>query len=812
MVRQLVGDSPAAALAEGPVSSSVSGSARDVVQARDISGGVHFHTGEPVPQRPVPRQLPAEPLGFVGRARELDALRDAADGGGRGARLIVLEGTAGAGKSALALRFAHRARERFPDGQLFVNLRGHDPGAPLAPGAVLERFLRASGVPPAAVPMELEERAEMYRTLLADHRVLVVLDNAATAGQVRPLLPGGAGCLVLVTSRSRLSALAAREGARRITVGLLEPSEAVALVQEVTRDYRQGDDPDEVAQLAALCARLPLALRIAAERAASRPFLPLAELMVQLREHSTLWDALAIDEGTEADAVRTVFAWSYRTLPPTAAQAFRLLGLHPGPDLNAGAAAALLACPQHSAREMLDALSGAYLLEQTGPARYRFHDLLRAYAADQAEAEEDPEARRAALERVAHWYLGAAHAADQVVRSAPRGELDALAAPIRPTELQFESGRAVADWYLAERENLLALARAADRDQLDKLLWRLVLALEDVLDTAGALDERREFGEIGLAAARRCGEPLAEAAMLENLAFAHKAIGDLDAAARQHRAALDACTRLDYGEGVASSANGLGLIHLHRRELPAAIDRFEQVAAHAHTHDLSTWHAFALDNLALARLRQGHLDQATNLAKQAQDAYQRAAAVSPARLMPYLTAAAAYREAGRLEQAAGQLALARAIVTAGERHLRLEVLLILQEAALALAGGHADTALETYWQLKQLQRPLADPALEAETLTGTAHALTALGRATEALHFRRRALALLRTHLRDTYLLAEGETGLADALDDDVLPQAGYGEARALRQAAHARLRLFDDPRATALRHHIGKALNERGA
>lgn len=245
----------------------------------------------------------------------------------------------------------------------------------------------------------------MYRSMTAGRRVLVVLDNAATVGQVRPLLPGGPGCLVLVTSRSRLSGLAARDGARRLVLGLLPESEAVELVGAVTAGYRQGDAPEAVAQLARLCAYLPLALRIAAERAAARPLMPLGQLADQLRGESSLWQALSSEEETEADAVRTVFAWSYRALPDAAARAFRLLGLHPGPQISVGCAAALLGEDTQRTVGLLDVLAGAHLIEQSGPQRYQVHDLLRAYAADQAREIDDAQHRRAALIRMVHWYL-----------------------------------------------------------------------------------------------------------------------------------------------------------------------------------------------------------------------------------------------------------------------------------------------------------------------------------------------------------------------------------------------------------------------
>lgn len=286
-----------------------------MVQAGSVSGGVHFHAPADTPGAPTPppRQLPAVTRTFVNRADELarlDALLPAADGDPLPTTLLVIAGTAGAGKTSLALRWAHRVAGRFPDGQLHINLRGYDVQQPVAAHDALHRFLTALGVPSDAVPADTDAAAALYRSLLADRRMLVVLDNAATVAQVRPLLPGNDRCLTLVTSRDRLSGLAIRDGARRLTLGTLTESEAVALLRVVTAEHRPHDDETELTELAQLCARLPLALRIAAERAASHPYLALAELIADLRDESALWDALSAGDATEAEAVRTVFAWS----------------------------------------------------------------------------------------------------------------------------------------------------------------------------------------------------------------------------------------------------------------------------------------------------------------------------------------------------------------------------------------------------------------------------------------------------------------------------------------------------------------------
>ena len=315
--------------------------------------------------------------------------------------IAVLAGTAGVGKTALAVRWARRAAAAFPDGQLYVNLRGYDPGAPVAPGDALAGFLRALGLAGDDIPAGEDERAAAYRSLLDGRRMLVVLDNAASVEQARPLLPGSPTCLVVVTSRDSLAGLVARHGARRLDLDMLPAADAIGLLRTLIGD-RVDAEPDAAAELAGQCARLPLALRVAAELAAASPDSRLAELAGELAGEQRRLDLLDAG-GDERTAVRGVFSWSYRHLPAAAARAFRLIGLHPGPDFDAYAVAALTAptaltgatagsssrpVTATQAKDALALLARAHLVHPAGGGRYGMHDLLRAYARELAAAED----------------------------------------------------------------------------------------------------------------------------------------------------------------------------------------------------------------------------------------------------------------------------------------------------------------------------------------------------------------------------------------------------------------------------------------
>jgi transcriptional regulator with XRE-family HTH domain len=412
----------------------------------------------------VPRQLPAAAPGFAGREAELRALADLLGQTDAGPGMVVISaiaGTAGVGKTALAVHWAHQIADRFPDGQVYLNLRGFGPaGEPVAPADAIRLLLDSLGVAPEQIPAGLDPQAALYRSLLADRRMLIVVDNARDAAQVRPLLPGSQGCLVVVTSRSQLAGLAVADGARLLTLDVLTEAEARQLMEGRLGCGRVAAELAAVRELTRLCARLPLALAIVAARAAARPALTLAGLAAELRGTQGRLDALGT--GDTATDVRTVFSWSCQQLSARATGMFRLLGVHPGPDITVPAAASLAGVPPGAARQALAELAQAHLITEHVPGRYACHDLLRAYAAEQAASHVSAVARRAAVHRALDYYLHTAHAAALLLLSSFRDPI-ALSSPqprVRPEQLADR--QQALEWFQAERQVLLgAISHAA---------------------------------------------------------------------------------------------------------------------------------------------------------------------------------------------------------------------------------------------------------------------------------------------------------------------------------------------------------------
>ncbi|MFD9699286.1 ATP-binding protein [Lentzea sp. NPDC059081] len=513
----------------------------------------HLSVGSAPDTPPVPRQLPFASPGFVGRAEHLATLDRLPTDDGTTA-LAAVVGTAGVGKTSLVVRWAREAQRHFPGGTLYANLRGYGPGQPATPGEVLADFLTALGVAPERVPPHQDARAALYRSLLADRRVLVVLDNANAVSQLRPLLPGGSGCVV-VTSRSDLQGLEIGEGARRIPLPLLTGDEAADLVATVLGP--RPADPAAVAELVSACARLPLALRIAAGRIAVDPHVTVTDLVEELRAQR--WEALSVPDD-EQHAVRTVFDWSYRRLTPDQALMFRRIGLLPVETFSVHVCAVLCDVEPHVARRLLAALAAQHLVEPHGKDRYTCHDLLRAYAADLAEQDED---RDEVVDRLLEWV---AHHAKKafLVLFPDRAHLHAGARVTTSTslELDFAGDDAVWAWADAEFGNAAALVRTAARHDRPAITLLLADITCGQLGLVGRFDEALEVCGIGVRAAADLGDRRAEFLMAQHLGQLLSVVNDWQRAVEVYLANLTTAEELGDPELVAEVLGHLGWVRL----------------------------------------------------------------------------------------------------------------------------------------------------------------------------------------------------------------------------------------------------------
>jgi hypothetical protein len=486
----------------------------------------------------VPRQLPGAVAHFAGRVNELAALNRLLDDAGRTAPgtvvISALAGTAGVGKTALAVHWAHQVAKRFPDGQLYVNLRGYDPRQPVPATDALAGFLRSLGVPGPDIPPEADERAARYRSLLADKQMLIMLDNARSAEQVRPLLPGTPACTVLVTSRDALVGLVVGDGATRLDLDVLPMEDAVTLLRALI-GARVDAEPDAAAKLAGQCCRVPLALRVAAELTASSPSASLATLTGELADLRTRLDLLDAD-GDPRTQVRTMFSWSYRHLDTDTARTFRLLGLHPGPHVEPYATAALTGTGVAQARQALEMLARAHLIQPASLGRYGMHDLLRSYARELAIAEDDDN-RQAALTRLFDYYLHSAAAAMDTLLPAERRRRPRIPRPATPVPPVPDPVAARA-WLDAERATLVAVAAHTAAHGWSGHATLLAAILAAYLGSGGHHSEALTIFSHALSAARRTGDRVAEAAVLNEIGRVGWEQGRLQQATADHRRAL----------------------------------------------------------------------------------------------------------------------------------------------------------------------------------------------------------------------------------------------------------------------------------
>jgi DNA-binding SARP family transcriptional activator/tetratricopeptide (TPR) repeat protein len=524
---------------------------------------------------PVPAMLPLDVYGFVGRAAELDrldAILASATGHPTSVIISAIEGTAGVGKTALAVHWAHTVADRFPDGQLYLNLRGFDPtGSAVTPVDAVRTFVNAFGVPPHLVPDDTDALVGMYRSLLAGRRVLVLLDNARDAQQVRPLLPGSPSCLAVVTSRRQLTGLVAGEGAHPLTLDLLTPAESRQLLTGRLGADRVATEPDAVDDIVRRCARLPLALVVAAARAASSPGLPLEVLARRIQAAGGGLDAFSGDD--DATDVRRVLSWSYHALDDPDARLYRLLSVAPGPDIAAPAAASLAGISLARAGSALAELVQMNLLSEATPGRFARHDLLRAHATELAERVETAAQRDEALLRLLDHYLHTAQAA--------AGRLQDRAnplpiAPARPgvTPEPIQGSDQARDWFAAEQRTLLALVPRAAAAGHDTHAWQLAINLSTALERGGLWHEWMDTHVLALTAAQRLGDPAA-------LAQVHRGLGRACMRLRRHDEAHAHFRRAIALFRQVGDHTSLGRAHLSASGLYEQQRRYREALVHA---------------------------------------------------------------------------------------------------------------------------------------------------------------------------------------------------------------------------------------
>jgi tetratricopeptide (TPR) repeat protein len=740
------------------------------------------------PLSSVPRQLPADVSAFVGRADEIAELDARLRPGGSAVVISAVSGTPGVGKTTLAVRCAHRVADRFPDGQLYIDLRGYGPEPPVTPDLALAAFLRSLGLAAADVPQDTAERAASYRTLLADRRVLVVLDNARSVDQVRPLLPGTASSAVIVTSRDDLAGLVARDGATRVDLDVLAGAEAAALLRALIGP-RVDAEPDAATVLAERCARLPLALRIAAEIAMAHPEKTLAEMLEDLADERRRLDLLDA-AGDRRTAVRAVFSWSYQQLSPGAARAFARLGSHPGRDLDAYAVAALTGSDLPTARAHVDELRRAHLIEAAGPRRHTMHDLLRAYAAEcRSTSDEDGEV----LTRLLDYFVFTAVSAVRTLF--PHDAVPARPRPATPVP-EVDGAEAASRWLDEQRANLVAVAGHAaghghpqHSADLSRTLWRYLEVgghYQDALAVHGdaaAVADRVEGG----------------ATVLANFGNTHMWVGGYRDALHYFGRSLAGHRTDGDRDGEARALARLGVVHERLGDYAAAMAHIRQ-ALEAY-HDLGNRHGEGaqLVNLGAVQRRLGHHEESAENERRAADIFH---ALGDARLEGYALGnlGAVYSLLGRDDEALTQLAAALARCReSGDRGGEGSALGALGAAYTRMK--RFGEALDHLHRALGIAREISDRGVETETLNTLGETLRAMEQPGPALERHRAALALTR-QTGDRYEQARALAGAGSAL----LALGRPSQARQSWRRALADYERLDVPEAAAVRELLGAA------
>ncbi|MEU6166803.1 BTAD domain-containing putative transcriptional regulator [Streptomyces tanashiensis] len=671
----------------------------------------------------VPSELPSDVPAFTGREEELaalDTLVDVQDVDGRAPGVGLITGVAGVGKTGLAVRWAHRATRHYPDGRLFADLRGYDENhAPTAAGEILGRFLRSLGIAGEDVPDELEDRIALYRSVLADRRVLLVLDNVRTPDQIRPLLPGGGGCAVLVTSREQLEQLVTWPPSARILLGLLPEDRSLELLGGIVGEARILGAPADSALLVTLCDRLPLALRIAAARLASKPHWSVRHLVTRLSDERRRLDELSQGELQ----IRAGFALSYRYLDREAARLYRLLGLLTVPDFTAWVGAALLDCGVLEAERLIEHLVDAQFLEvsgvdSTGRLRYRFHDLLRLYAGELARDEESEADRLAARDRFFRTCLTLAELA---YRREEGGDFDTLHGDVPRREIEpalvEELLASPMEWFEAERLTLISVVGQAAAPGTAELAWDLVLCLQVLFESRNYVEDWRSCSERTLAATIASGSIRGQAAMHMELGVVELRLRRVHEASERSETALALFRQAGDAHGAALVLSHLGLIHrirgeyeLGRRRLREALPALREVG------DL-TAEAYVLQSLAQVALDEDRPHEALELSRRAVSVGEALPVAGRAQAMAAHRLGSVYLALGRLGPAEEAFGKALRIVKAkcdllGYAHTLLGL------AETRRAAGAAAAAEEIYLEALDVARRHHSTLIEGQIRFG----------------------------------------------------------------------------------------------
>jgi Tetratricopeptide repeat/NB-ARC domain len=665
------------------------------IQARNIRGDIHFH--QPSSSLPPPSQLPP-PVRLVGRAQDLAAL-DAA----RPDRVILITGPPGIGKTALAVGWGHLIRADFPDGVLFDDLHGYAADGPTRPGEVLGRFLRALGIAPHQVPAELAELTALYRSVLADKRMLVVLDDALTAAQVVPLLPPSPASVTVVTSRQRLGGLAAR-GARILQLDRLATDAAVELLRRTLGDDRASAEPYAARDLVGLCAKVPLAVCVAGARLAARSRWPISEMVRALEQERRRLAALAMEDDV---AVRPALDLSYRSLDSAAARMYRTMSLFPGSRFGSGVAAAAASVTQAEARRLLGLLTDANLLDDAEGGRYRFHDLTRLHAREMAEHEEPAPVLAVVARRMTDWFLAAVTSAGQVVVPYRSGQpRDIRYPPAEPARFP-DPGRAL-DWLDHELPEVIAVARFAAGHGFLTAVWQLADAMWPLFLYQGRYAERLEFDRLGLDAARRGGDRLGEAKMLNRIGLAVLHLGRLDEADTYFQQARRTWEELGDRGRAAGCLRRLALVAVRGYRPDDAIGYFTRALSTYRALNDARHVALTLSDLADVLIGSGRPHEAMTALHEADSLL---AGIDD----PYNQARVLIR-LGRAEEQAGELAaadghLSRALDSMREiGSLRGQAEALLALGRLAEHDGRPERARRRYAEAREILTRIGDPA------------------------------------------------------------------------------------------------------